>query len=74
MYKSVFVTGKEWDESRQRNKRAADDRWELWNVENLSAGAGGVRITIYTDIPDDARSRESGYWIDLQACSSTVPN
>lgn len=68
--KSVFVTQKEWQESRLRNRLAADDRWELWNVENLAADAGRVRITRYSDLPDEARTRESGYWVDLNACHS----
>lgn len=68
--KSVFVTQKEWQESRQRNRLAANDRWELWNVENLAANAGKVRITRYGYLPDEARTRESGYWVDLSACSS----
>ena len=46
--KSVFVTQKEWQQSRQRNGLAADDRWELWNVENLATDAGKVRITRYS--------------------------
>ena len=68
--KSVFVTQKEWQESRHRNRLAADDRWELWNVENLAADAGRVRITRYSDLPDEARTRESGYWVDLNVCHS----
>ena len=68
--KSVFVTQKEWHQSRQRNGLASDDRWELWNVENLAADAGKVRITRYSYLPDDARTRESGYWVDLNACHS----
>ncbi len=68
--KSVFVTQKEWQESRRRNRLAADDRWELWNVENLAADAGTVRITRYSYLPDEARTRESGYWVDLTACAS----
>ena len=68
--KSVFVTQKEWQESRQRNRHAADDTWELWNVENLAADAGTVRITRYRNLPDEARTRESGYWVDLSVCSS----
>lgn len=70
--KSVFVTQKEWQQSRQRNGLAADDRWELWNVENLAADAGKVRITRYSFLPDEARTRESGYWVDLSACSSEI--
>lgn len=68
--KSVFVTQKEWQQSRQRNGLAADDRWELWNVENLAADAGKIRITRYSHLPDEARTRESGYWVDLSACAS----
>ena len=68
--KSVFVTQKEWQQSRQRNGLAADDRWELWNVENLAADAGKVRITRYSYLPDEARTREVGYWVDLNACHS----
>lgn len=68
--KSVFVTQKEWQQSRQRNGLAADDRWELWNVENVAAEAGKMRITRYSYLPDEARSRESGYWVDLSLCSS----
>ena len=68
--KSVFVTQKEWQQSRQRNGLAANDRWELWNVENLAADAGKVRITRYNNLPDEARTRESGYWVDLNACHS----
>jgi hypothetical protein len=68
--KSVFVTQKEWQQSRQRNGLAADDRWELWNVENLAADAGRVRITRYSYLPDEARTREVGYWVDLTACSA----
>lgn len=68
--KSVFVTQKEWQQSRQRNGLAADDRWELWNVENLAADAGKVRITRYGHLPDEARTRETGYWVDLNACHS----
>jgi hypothetical protein len=68
--KSVFVTQKEWQQSKQRNGLAADDKWELWNVENLAADAGKVRITRYSYLPDEARTRESGYWVDLNACQS----
>jgi hypothetical protein len=68
--KSVFVTQKEWQESRQRDRLAADDKWELWNVENLAADAGTVRITRYNYLPNEARTRESGYWVDLSACAS----
>ncbi len=68
--KSVFVTQREWQQSRQQNRLAADDKWELWNVENLALDAGMVRITRYRYLPDDARTRESGYWVDLSACAS----
>ena len=68
--KSVFVTQKEWHQSRQRNGLAADDSWELWNVENLAADAGKVRITRYRYLPDEARTREVGYWVDLNSCHS----
>jgi len=67
--KSVFVTQNEWQQSRLRNSLAADDKWELWNVENLAAEAGRVRITRYAYLPDEARTRESGYWVDLNACN-----
>ena len=74
--KSVFVTQKEWQESRQRNNWAADDRWELWNVENLAESFAGdaskVRTTRYSYLPEEARTRESGYWVDLSACSSEI--
>ena len=65
--KSVFVTQGEWQEC----KRIAqpEDRWELWNVENLAADAGQVRITRYRRFPKDAL-RDSGYWIDLTKCQS----
>lgn len=66
--KSVFVTLKEWQESRQRNRLAADDRCELWNVENLALDAAKVRITRYSYPPEEARTHESGYWVDLNAC------
>ena len=68
--KSVFVTKNEWDESRQRNRLAADDRWELWNVENIAGETGKARITRYINIPVGGRSREVGYWLDLNACHS----
>ncbi|TAL02844.1 MAG: DUF3883 domain-containing protein [Verrucomicrobia bacterium] len=68
--KSVFVTKKEWDESRHRNRLAPDDRWELWNVENIAGETGNVQITRYFDLPETARSREVGYWVDLNACQS----
>ena len=68
--KSVFVTQKEWQESRQRDRLAPDDKWELWNVENLAVDAGMVRITRYSYLPEEARTRESGYWVDLSACAS----
>ena len=66
----MFVTQKEWQESRQRDRLAPDDKWELWNVENLAVDAGMVRITRYSYLPDEARTRESGYWVDLSACAS----
>jgi hypothetical protein len=68
--KSVFVTQKEWQQSKQRNNLATNDKWELWNVENIAADAGKVRITRYSYLPDEARTRESGYWVDLSLCSS----
>jgi hypothetical protein len=68
--KSVFVTLKEWKQSKERNGLADDDRWELWNVENLAADTGKVRITRYSKLPDSARTREAGYWVDLNACHS----
>jgi hypothetical protein len=68
--KSVFVTKKEWDESKFRNRIAADDRWELWNVENIASETGKARITRYVDLPIEARSHEVGYWVDLNACQS----
>ena len=68
--KSVFVTTREWDESRKRNRLAADDRWELWNVENVAGETSMARITRYPHLPEEARSREVGYWVDLNACHS----
>jgi hypothetical protein len=68
--KSVFVTKKEWDESRHRNRLAGDDRWELWNIENIAGETGNVQITRYFNLPEEARSREVGYWVDLNACQS----
>ncbi len=68
--KSVFVTQKEWHQSRLRDGLSKDDRWELWNVENLAADAGKVCITRYRYLPEEARTRESGYWVDLTACHS----
>lgn len=68
---SVFVTRKEWDESRKHSEGPPADHWELWNVENLAGDtAGKVRITRYRYLPEDARSREVGYWVDLSACAS----
>jgi hypothetical protein len=68
---SVFVTKNEWDESRKHSKGPPDDHWELWNVENLAGDTGGkVRITRYRYLPEDARSREVGYWVDLNKCAS----
>jgi len=67
---SVFVTSGEWNESRKRTKGLPTDTWELWNVENIAADAGTVRITRYSYLPDEARTRESGYWVDLTACAS----
>lgn len=68
---SVFVTKNEWDESRKHSKGPPEDHWELWNVENLAGDtAGKVRITRYRYLPEDARSREVGYWVDLNACHS----
>jgi hypothetical protein len=68
---SVFVTSKEWQESRKNSKGPPTDHWELWNVENLAGDtAGMVRITRYRHLPEDARSREVGYWVDLSACAS----
>lgn len=64
--KSVFVTQNEWKDSRRSTK---DDRWELWNVENLAVDAGKVRITRYSNLPPEA-FRESGYWVDLSTCTS----
>lgn len=64
--KSVFLTQKEWQASRHSTP---ENRWELWNVENLASEAGHVRVTRYSHIPRDAL-RESGYWIDLNACHS----
>ncbi len=66
--KSVFVTQREWQQSKQRDQMSSDDKWELWNVENLAADAGKVRITRYSVLPDSARTRESGYWVDLNSC------
>ena len=68
--KSVFVTKKEWDESRLRNRLTTDDRWELWNVENIASETGKARITRYLNLPQEARSHEVGYWVDLNACQS----
>ena len=48
----------------------SEDHWELWNVENLAADAGKLRVTRYSYLPDQARTRESGFWVDLSACSS----
>lgn len=67
---SVFVTANEWRQSRQRSQGPPEDHWELWNVENLAADAGKLRVTRYSYLPDQARTRESGFWVDLSACSS----
>jgi hypothetical protein len=67
---SVFVTANEWRQSRQRSLGPPEDHWELWNVENLAADAGKVCVTRYSYFPDQARTRESGFWVDLSACSS----
>lgn len=65
---SVFVTKSEWDASRERNRRAPDDKWELWNIENIAANAGKVRITRYPHLPGHTRTHEAGYWVDLSRC------
>ena len=67
---SVFVTANEWSQSRQRSQGPPEDHWELWNVENLAADAGRACVTRYSYLPDQARTRESGFWVDLSACSS----
>lgn len=67
--KSVFVTNKEWEESRLKDQLAREDRWELWNVENLTSESATTRITRYGTLPEDARSKEVGWWLDLSACS-----
>ncbi|MEI7732645.1 MAG: DUF3883 domain-containing protein [Verrucomicrobiota bacterium] len=68
--KSVFVTQKEWQQSKRHAKGPPEDHWELWNVENLAGDTPGkVRIIRYQYLPDDA-FRESGYWVDLNACHS----
>jgi hypothetical protein len=67
---SVFVTANEWRQSRQRCQGPPEDHWELWNVENLAVDAGKVHVTRYSHLPDQARTRESGFWVDLSACSS----
>ena len=67
--KSVFVTKREWDESRVKDSAGQEDRWELWNVENLVGETGRTKITRYGNLPDDARSQEVGYWVDLNMCS-----
>lgn len=62
----VFITKNEWDESRRTGGRGY--RWELWNVCNL-ASSERVKIVRYSQIPDDAIYRESGYWVDLARCT-----
>ena len=61
----VFITKNEWDESRRIGGKGY--RWELWNVCNL-ASSERVKIIRYSQIPDDAIYRESGYWVDLARC------
>jgi hypothetical protein len=67
--KSVFVTKREWDESRVKDLGGQEDRWELWNVENLVGESARTKITRYGNVPEDARSQEVGYWVDLNMCS-----
>jgi hypothetical protein len=62
----VFITKNEWDESRRTGGKGY--RWELWNVCNL-ASSERVKIVRYSEIPDDAIYRESGYWVDLARCT-----
>ena len=67
----VFVPKGEWKEY-LRSKGEASTRWELWNVEFLAADSGHcVNITRYTEIPADA-IEESGFWVDLNRCSSSL--
>jgi histidine kinase/DNA gyrase B/HSP90-like ATPase len=47
---------------------ASEVTWELWNVENLSNGAGPVRVTRYSDIPVRALT-PSDFTVDLRSCS-----
>jgi len=62
----VFITKNEWDESRRTGGKGY--RWELWNICNL-ASRERVKIVRYSNIPDEAIYRESGYWVDLSRCS-----
>jgi len=67
---NVFITQREWEEY-LRMLPSRDERWELWNVENLVAGSK-PKITIVRYIPDSV-PRESGYWIDINQCFSERP-
>jgi hypothetical protein len=67
---NVFVTQREWEEY-LRTLQRHDERWELWNVENLAAGKK-PKIKPIRHIPKSV-PKVSGFWIDLNQCSSHLP-
>ena len=68
----VDVTKREIEECSRQEAREGI-RWELWNVENLSAAVPSpIRITRYDHIPDDALS-ERILALDLRKCTPVHP-
>jgi hypothetical protein len=67
---NVFVTQREWEEYLKTPQSPAE-RWELWNVENLAAGMK-PKIKPIRHIPRSV-PKVSGFWIDLNQCSSHLP-
>ncbi len=69
----VDLTRRELEEHSRCNRgSSASERWELWNVENLSLDVtAGIQITRYDSIPDDAfKTRILS--LDLRRCSSSA--
>lgn len=62
------LTARQYREYLQCKTGTENVQWELWNIENLSGDViDDIRISIYTEIPDDAlMARE--FNVDLRKC------
>jgi hypothetical protein len=66
---TVDLTARELREYLRCQSQDGKDKWQLWNVENLEAGTGKVRVKRYDHIPDNALEERS-FQVVLRRCKT----